>query len=65
MKLYTFFADDTNRVVYGTTVNGKTYFFFSGFTSAAEAKEAILSRFKGFERTWHETSLEGEWSEIE
>lgn len=64
MKLYTFYQQD-DKVVYGTSVNGQAYFFFKGFASAEEAKEAILSSFKGFERTWHETSLVGEWSEIE
>lgn len=64
MKLYTFFTDN-NRVVYGCTINGQAYFFYKGFTSANEAKEEILSRFTGIERTWHETSLQGKWSEIE
>ena len=41
MKLYTFFADE-NKVVYGTAVNGKSFFFFSGFNSAEEAKNATF-----------------------
>lgn len=65
MKLYTFYQQD-NKVVYGTSVKGKSFFFFSGFNSAEEAKQAILASYKGVERVWHETSLNiGEWSEIE
>lgn len=64
MKLYTFYKEN-EKVVYGTSLNGQTYFFFKGFTSAKEAKEKILSHFKGVERVWHETFLKGEWSEIE
>ena len=37
MKLYTFYKTE-DKVVYGTAVNGKTAFFFSGFESAEEAK---------------------------
>jgi hypothetical protein len=64
MKLYTFFREN-EKVVYGTSVNGKSFFFFSGFNSAEEAKETILARYEGVERVWYETSLIGEWSEIE
>lgn len=42
MKLYTFYQDETNRVVYGTSVNGKSVFFFSGFASAEEAKQVTF-----------------------
>lgn len=41
MTLYTFFQQE-NKVVYGTTVNGQLFFFFSGFTSAEEAKRATF-----------------------
>lgn len=64
MKLYTLYQQN-EKVVYGISVNGQAYFFFKGFESAEKAKEEILSHFKGVERTWHETSLVGEWSEIE
>lgn len=64
MRLYTFFKCH-EKVVYGTTVNGKSVFFFKGFTSAEEAKAAILEPYKGFEREWYETTLIGEWSEIQ
>lgn len=64
MKLYTYF-NESGKVVYGTSVNGKCFFFFKGFKTAEEAKSAILSRLKGIERLWFETSLIGEWSEIE
>jgi hypothetical protein len=64
MKLYTFFREN-EKVVYGTAVNGKSFFFFSGFNSAEEAKQAILKTKKGIEKIWFETSLIGTWSEIE
>lgn len=64
MKLYTY-LNESGKVVYGTSVNGKSFFFFGGFASAEEAKEAILSRYTGVERTWLETALVGEWSEIQ
>jgi hypothetical protein len=41
MKLYTFY-NENNKVVYGTFVEGKTCFFFSGFNSAEEAKNATF-----------------------
>lgn len=41
MKLYTFFKNN-DKVVYGTAVNGKSVFFFSGFASAEEAKKATF-----------------------
>lgn len=41
MKLYTFFKDE-NKVVYGTAVNGKPAFFYSGFNSAEEAKQTTF-----------------------
>lgn len=64
MNLYTFFREN-DKVVYGTAVDGRSVFFFKGFVSAEEAKNAILAPFKGVERAWHETSLIGEWSEIQ
>lgn len=64
MKLYTYYNRD-NKFVYGTAVNGKSFFFFSGFKSAEEAKEAILSPYTGVEKTWLETSIKGEWSRIQ
>ena len=64
MILYPYYNQD-GKVIYGTTVSGKSYFFFNGFESAEEAKEAILSRYTGIEKTWFETSLEGEWSKIQ
>lgn len=64
MKLYTYYNQD-NKFVYGTTVNGKSFFFFSGFKSAEEAKEFILSHYTGMKKTWFETSLKGEWSRIQ
>lgn len=77
MKLYTFFADDNNRVVYCTVANCKNYFFYSGFASAEEAKAATLAmhvrlKKQQFPRTPEsllacevEMVLQGEWSEIE
>lgn len=41
MKLYTFFREN-EKVVYGTAVNGKSFFFFSGFNSAEEAKQTTF-----------------------
>lgn len=41
MKLYTFFREN-EKVVYGTAVNGKSVFFFSGFNSAEEAKQTTF-----------------------
>lgn len=64
MTLYTFYQEN-DKVVYGTVVNCESVFFFKGFASEEEAKNAILAPFKGVERMWHETSLIGEWSEIQ
>ncbi len=63
MTLYRHYKKD-EKVVYGAAVNGKSVFFFSGFNSAEEAKQEILSHYEGFEKTWVETFLIGEWSEI-
>lgn len=41
MKLYTFYKEN-EKVVYGTTVDCKMCFFFSGFASAEEAKETTF-----------------------
>ena len=64
MTLYTYYNQD-GKVIYGTFVSDKSYFFFSGFESVEEAKEAILSQYTGIEKIWVETSLEGEWSKIQ
>lgn len=64
MKLYTYCNQD-NKFVYGTTMNGKSFFFFSGFKSAEEAREFILSHYTGIDKIWFKTSLEGEWSRIQ
>ena len=42
MTLYTFYKQD-EKVVYGTVVNGKTFFFFSGFNSADEARQTTFN----------------------
>lgn len=42
MKLYTFYQED-EKVVYGTTANGKTFFFYKGFNSAEDAKQATFN----------------------
>ena len=76
MKLYTFYKEN-EKVVYGSAVNGKSVFFFSGFKSAEEAKEATLLahlEYKKADRpkapisllkTEIEMVLSGEWTEIE
>lgn len=63
MTLYKHYRKD-EKVVYSTTMNGKSFFFFKGFNSADEAKQEILSHYNGFEKVWFETFLTGEWSEI-
>jgi hypothetical protein len=76
MKLHTFYKEK-EKVVYGTFANGKTFFFFSGFNSAEDAKETTLSahlEYKkaerpkapiGMLRAEIEMVLSGKWSEIE
>lgn len=64
MNLYTFFKQD-EKVVYGTAVYGREYFFFSGFETPEEAKQAILETKKGIEKIWFETALQGKWSKIQ
>ena len=64
MTLYTYYNQD-DKVIYNTVVNGESYFFFKGFESIEEAKEAILSQYTGIEKIWIETSLKGEWSRIQ
>ena len=64
MTLYTCFKQD-EKVVYSTAVDGKTFFFFSGFNSVEEAKQTILESKKGIEKIWFETSLQGTWKEIQ
>ena len=41
MKLYTFYKEN-DKVVYGTFIEGKTQFFYSGFKSAEDAKNATF-----------------------
>jgi septal ring-binding cell division protein DamX len=73
MKLYTFFKQD-DKVVYGTTVNGKCFFFFSGFASAEEAKDACVELHASFQTGCSRAFAKllvapmfesAEWSEIE
>lgn len=64
MTLYTFYKTD-EKVVYGTSVNGKAYFFYKGFNSAEEAKKIIIDSADGFHKVWIETTLIGNWSEIQ
>lgn len=65
MKLYTY-CNTENQFIYGTAVNGKNYFFFSGFKSAKEAREFLLSKTKGISKTILENTLhDAEWSRIE
>jgi hypothetical protein len=76
MKLYTFYCED-EKVVYGTAVNGKSFFFFSGFSSAEEAKQATRELHLKFKKEQYPRTpesllvceidmvLSGEWSEIE
>jgi hypothetical protein len=76
MKLYTFYKCE-NKVVYGTVVNGKSVFFFSGFSSADEAKEATMKAHLEYKKADRpkapvgmlqaelEMVFSGEWSEIE
>lgn len=75
MRLLTF-LNENGKVVYGTTVNGKLYFFYKGFTSAEEAKEETMKRHEQYykeknpnispslARALVEPGLSGEWSEI-
>ena len=76
MKLYTFYKEN-EKVVYGTAMNGKTFFFFKGFTSKEDAKEVtatahldykIADRPKapiGMLKAEIDMVLSGEWSEID
>lgn len=76
MKLHTFYKEK-EKVVYGTFANGKTFFFFSGFSSAEEAKEETMKAHLehrradrpkapiGLLKAEIEMVLAGEWSEIE
>ena len=76
MKLYTFYKED-KKVVYGTTANGKTFFFFKGFSTAEEAKEETLKAHLEYKRKDRpkapigmlkaelEMVFSGEWTEIE
>lgn len=42
MKLYTIYKEN-DKVVYSTFAEGKSLFFYSGFSSAKEAKEATFN----------------------
>ena len=76
MKLYTFYNDD-DKLVFGTFAEGKTQFFFSGFTNAEAAKAATKELHIALKRKASprvplgilecevEMVLSGEWSEIE
>lgn len=77
MRLLTIFKEN-EKVVYGTAVCGKLFFFFSGFNSIEEAKQTVIEahityklekstnqEIKPLIRTQVEMSLDGEWSEIE
>lgn len=77
MTLYTFYKTD-EKVVYGTTANGKVFYFYSGFESANEAKKACIELHKKFHKEKHKNISDslaealtepffnsGEWSEIE
>lgn len=76
MKLYTFFKQE-DKVVYGAAVNGKSVFFFSGFSSAEEAKaetKKLHLEYKkqdrpkapvGILESEIDMVLSGEWGEIE
>lgn len=76
MKLYTFFKQD-EKLVLGTFSEGKTRFFFSGFNSAEEAKDATFKLHVELNRDTRpncptgiikaevEMCLSGEWSKIE
>ena len=48
MKLYTFYKEN-NKVVYGTSVEGKSQFFYSGFESAEQAKKATYDALLEYE----------------
>lgn len=75
MNLYLVYAseEDPQKVVYSTSVNGRVYFFYSGFASAEEAIAAtkelhVRLKSKDCKNTptsmvecWVETSLTGEW----
>lgn len=64
MTLYTYHKTE-NTAIYGIAINGISHFFFSGFDTAEEAKDAILSQYTGIEETWMKTFLIGEWSPIQ
>lgn len=48
MKLYTFYKKD-DKVVYGTFVEGKTQFFYDGFSSKDEAYKATYDALLEYE----------------
>lgn len=77
MTLYTFFKEN-EKVVYGTTTNGRVFYFYAGFESATEAKKACIELHKKFHKEKHPNISDslaealtepiftsGEWSEIE
>lgn len=77
MTLYTFFKEN-EKVVYGTTTQGRVFYFYSGFESANAAKKACIELHKKFQKEKHKNISDslaealtepifnsGEWSEIE
>ena len=58
MTLYTFFKDD-NKVVYGTFAEGATRFFYSGFESAEEAKNATFEWHFNYRKSQLEPNPQG------
>jgi hypothetical protein len=64
MNLIKFYENGENRV-YAIAIDGKSYFFYSGFKSAEEAKTALIGDAVGVSRTLIEIGLGGEWSEIQ
>lgn len=76
MNLKTLYQENEN-VVYYTILNGKTYFFFKGFSTAEEAKQKTFNVYLNIKRNQRPKApigllkeeidylLLGEWSEIE
>jgi hypothetical protein len=64
MRLIKFYENGENQV-FAIVIDGKSYFFYSGFESAEDAKDAIIGTATGIHKTLLEVGLCGEWSEIE
>lgn len=64
MRLIKFYENGENQV-FAIAIDGKSYFFYSGFESAEDAKEAIIGTTTGIQKNILEVGLCGEWSEIE